>query len=349
MNVKVDENNTGSINFGVGYAQGQGVLLNGSITQANLFGSGKSASLNASTSAISKSVGLSFTDPYFAANGTSLGYDVYDTLYTPYTENLGPYSTQTIGAKARFGVPVSEYDKINFSAGFENNQVQLQNNYVPLRYIQFTQQYGSSVNALPVSVGWVRNTTDSMLWPTTGALFNEVADATLPGVGAQYYRFTSQNTWFIPITKDFVWKINGQAGVINAYGSSSIVPFYQNYYAGGINSIRGYYISSLGPKDTDGSPLGGTREVILSNEIMFPMPGIKEAKTVRLGVFYDMGSLWGGNAFDLSPQQSFRASYGIALNWISPLGPMKVSYAIPMFNQPNDSLEPFQFMIGTSF
>lgn len=348
MNVDVKETNTGSINFGVGYAQGQGLLLNGSISQANLFGSGKSASLSASTSSLNRSIGLSFTDPYFQINGTSLGYDIYDNDYTPNSIGISPYSTQAIGARVRMGVPVSEFDKISISAGFENNQINLDGNNVPLRFVQFTQQYGSSVNAIPVSVGWVRNTTDSTLWPTRGALFDERVDGTLPFVGAQYYRLTSNNTWYMPITDDFVWKTKATLGLINAYDNST-VPFYQNYYAGGISSIPGYYINSLGPKDTDGSYIGGTREVILDNEILFPMPGIKDDKSVRLSVFYDIGSLWGGNNFNLSPEQGVRASYGLGLTWLSPLGPIKLTYALPMFNQPNDYLQPFQFLIGTSF
>lgn len=349
VNIKVDETNTGSINFGVGYAQGQGLLLNGSISQSNLFGSGKSASLSASTSLLNQSISLSFTDPYYRPNGTSLGYDIYDNVYSPNQANISPYSTQTIGARIRMGVPVSEFDKINFSAGFENNQINLSSNNVPLRFIQFTNQYGNSVNAIPVSIGWVRNTTDSTLWPTTGAVYNQTADMTAPLVGAQYYRFTSQNTWFTPLgSADYVWRSNAQFGTINAYGGST-VPFYQNYFMGGINSLRGYYIGTVGPKDTDGSSLGGTNEVLWTNDILFPMPGIKEAHVVRLGVFYDIGSLWGGNSFNLTPQQSLRASYGVGLTWISPMGPIKVTYAFPMFNQPNDNLQPFQFQLGTSF
>jgi outer membrane protein insertion porin family len=349
MNVKVEENNTGSINFGIGYAQGQGILLNGSISQSNLFGSGKSVSINASTSLLNQSVGISFTDPYALANGTSLGYDIYDNGYSPNKSNISPYSTQTLGARVRTGVPVSEFDKINFSLGFENQQISTYGNNVPLRFIQFTDAYGDSVNAIPFSVAWIRNTTDNTLWPTTGALFSQIADIALPGLGAQYYRFTSQDTWFFPISTNFTWKTNAQLGFINPYGDNDMVPFYQNYYMGGINSVRGYYIGSMGPKDTDGTSLGGTRSIIFSNELLFPLPGIKEAKTVRLSLFLDTGALWGGNNFDLTPGQSFRASYGIGLNWISPLGPIKLSYALPLFNQANDQLEPFQFMLGSSF
>ena len=220
---------------------------------------------------------------------------------------------------------------------------------VPLRFLQFTGEFGNSVNAVPLSVGWVRNTTDSILWPTTGAAFDQTAYMTLPGVGAQFYKLTSQNTWFFPISKTFTWRTNAQLGFANPYGNTNFMPFYQNYYVGGINTVRGYYIGSLGPRDTDGSSLGGTREVIFSNELLFPMPGIKDNKSVRLSLFYDLGALWGGSNFNLTAEQSLRAGYGVGINWISPLGPIKLSYALPMFNKPNDNLQAFQFMLGSSF
>ncbi len=349
LNVNVEEKNSGNISFGVGYAQGQGVLLNISASQSNLFGSGKAGSLSASTSALNRSIALSFTDPYYKPNATSLGYDIYDNVYTPNLAGISPYSTQTIGARVRLGVPVSEFDKINFSTGFENNQINLSSSNVPLRFVQFTNQFGNSVNAVPVSVGWVRNTTDSSLWPTSGARYNQTADMTMPWVGVQYYRLTSQNTWFTTLgDSDYVWRSNAQFGTIDAYGGST-VPFYQNYFLGGINSIRGYFIGTIGPKDTDGSSLGGVNEVAWTNDILFPLPGIKDQRLVRLSVFYDMGSLWGGNSFGITPQQAFRGSYGVALNWISPYAPITISYALPMFNQANDNLQPFQFQLGSSF
>ncbi len=349
MTIKVVENNTGSINFGVGFAQGQGIILNGGITQSNLFGSGKSASINASTSALNQSISLSFTDPYYLINGTSLGYDIYDTNYTPNNIGISPYSTQTLGARVRTSIPVSEFDRINVSLGFENNQISINNNTAPLRFVQFTNQYGNSVNAVPLTVSWARNTTDSTLWPTTGATYSQSITATAPGIGAQYYKFDSIDAWYFPISDKLTWKTNGELGFVNSYGNDQMVPFYQNFMEGGPNSIRGYYIGSLGPKDTDGSSIGGTRWAFLSNNLMFPIPGVKDEHSVRASLFYDIGTLFGGNPFDLTAEQMVRASYGVGLLWISPMGPIQVSYAIPMFNQPSDNVQSFQFTLGSMF
>ena len=349
MDVKVAEKNTGSINFGVGYAQGQGIILNGGITQSNLFGSGKSASLSASTSQLNSSISLSFTDPYYLANGTSLGYDIYDSSFTPNLVGISPYSTQTLGARVRTSVPVSEFDRINLSLGVENNQISINSNTAPLRFVQFTNQYGNSVNAIPLTLSWARNTTDSTLWPTTGANYSQTITATAPEVGAQYYKLDSLDAWYFPMSENLTWKTNGELGYISAYGSNSIVPFYQNFIEGGPNSIRGYYIGSIGPKDTDGSSLGGTTWAMMSNNLLFPMPGVKDDKSVRLSVFYDIGTLFGGAPFALTPEQMVRASYGVGLVWISPMGPIQLSYAIPMFNQPNDNIQSFQFTLGSMF
>lgn len=348
MKIKVKEADTGGLNFGIGYTQGSGLMLNAAITQASIFGSGKSVSLSGSNNTLNQTYALSFTDPYFLANGTSLGYDLYSNNYTPNKASISPFSTEVLGAKARTAVPVSEFDKINFSLAFENNNITTYGNNVPTRFFQFLNQFGNTVNEIPLSISWVRNTTDSSLWPTKGAMFNETLDGTLPGVGAQYIRFTSENKWFIPITSDFTWKINGTIGIINAYGNSS-VPFYQNYFIGGPASLRGYYPGSIGPKDTDSSALGGTEEILVTNDVLLPIPGFKDNRTLRLDLYYDMGALWGGNNFNLSFQQSFRASYGVGLIWISPVGPMKVMYSWPLFNQPNDNIQNFQFIIGTSF
>ena len=349
MDLKVTETNTGSINFGVGYAQGQGIILNGGITQSNLFGSGKTVGLNASTSALNQSVSLSFTDPYYLTNGTSLGYDIYDNAYTPNNIGVSPYSTQTLGARVRTSVPVSDFDRINISLGFENNNVQIQSNTAPSRFFQFTNQYGNSVNAIPLTTSWARNSTDSALWPTQGANYSQSLTVTAPGVGAQYYKFDSIDAWYFPISKDFTWKTNGQLSFVSSYGDNQLVPFYQNYLEGGPNSIRGFYIGKLGPKDTDGSSLGGTRWLFLSNNLLFPLPGVKDQKSVRMSAFLDAGSLWGGSPFDLTPAQMFRASYGLGLLWISPMGPIQVSYAFPVNSQPNDQIQPFQFTLGTMF
>ena len=118
---------------------------------------------------------------------------------------------------------------------------------------------------------------------------------------------------------------------------------------GGINSLPGYYMNSLGPKDTDSTAFGGTRSATLTNDLLFPLPGFKDNHLVRMGLFFDMGTLWGGDRFAVTASQAFRASYGVCMTWFSPIVPLKFAYSFPLYNQPNDLSEPFQFMLGASF
>lgn len=349
LNLKVEEEKTASIRLGLGYTQGTGVSVYGALSENNLFGSGKALAFNANTSLLNQNMTLSFTDPYFLLNGTSLGYDLYYNNYTPNKANISPYSTQTLGFITRTGIPVSEYDTINFSAEYANNQINLNALNVPFRFIQFKSVYGGNVNEVPVSVSWKRDTTDSALWPTYGAKFEERFSISLPTIGPQYYQFTSKNSWYLSLTKNFTYKFNATLGIINPYGNTNFTPYYKNFYAGGITTLPGFYMGSLGPRDTDNSFMGGTREVLIENDILFPMPIIKDSKAVRLGIFFDMGSVWGGGNFNLTPEQMFRASVGIGAGWVSPLGVIRFSYAKPLFTQPNDILEPFQFTFGTNF
>lgn len=348
MDIHVKETNTGGISGGIGYAPSEGILLNASLSQANLFGSGKYASVDLSASKLTKSAAVSFTDPYYLINGTSLGYDAYYTLYQPDALNISPYNTTTIGGRVRLGVPVSEHDKLNFSVGVENNQVRLTGDNVPQRFHTLVSQLGNSIYTIPISLSWTRDTTDNRLWPTSGAKFNQMADMTAPFVGAQYYRFTTQNAWYTPLYKDFVLHNSLIFGLINSYGHTD-VPFYQNYYIGGISTLPGYYLGSVGPSDSDNAALGGTREALSINEILFPMPWLKDHRSVRLSVFLDGGALWGENHTSFNFKDSFRASYGIGVTWLSPFGPLRFSYALPLFNESGDNLQPFQFTMGRSF
>lgn len=349
LNLKVEEEKTASIRLGLGYTQGTGISVYGALSENNLFGSGKALAFNANTSLLNQNVTLSFTDPYFLLNGTSLGYDLYYNNYTPNKANISPYATQTLGFITKTGIPVSEYDSITFSAEYANNQISLNALNVPYRFIQFKSVYGGNVNEIPVSVSWKRDTTDNALWPTYGGKFEEKFSISIPGIGPQYYQLVSKNAWYLPLTKNLTYKFNATLGIINPYGNTTFTPYYKNFYAGGITTLPGFYMGSLGPRDTDNSFMGGTREILIENDLLFPMPIIKDSRAVRLGIFFDMGSVWGGGNFNLTPAQMFRASVGIGAGWISPLGVIRFSYAKPLFTQPNDILEPFQFTFGTNF
>lgn len=354
MNVSVNERPTGSISAGIGYVQDDGVQFSASLSQNNLFGSGKSASLSASTGSANKHVSLSFTDPYFTPDGVSLGYDAYWRIYDPNNIDSSRYKSETLGAAVRLGVPITEYDRVNFSLGVENTDLTLYDDS-PFRYRDFVDQYGNSNITFLGTVGWGRDKRDSAVWPTRGYLMRVNADMGLPGGDMEYYRLTHQQTWFFPVTKSLTLMLNGEIGYADGYGKTPELPFFQNFYVGGIGSVRGYENGSLGPKAPNDDYLGGSRKAILNAEVLFPMPGMKDNRSVRLSMFADAGSVWDGDKTnkyyneggDFSSE--LRYSTGVALTWISPMGPMKFIYAYPINDKPTDKLQRFQFQLGTVF
>lgn len=354
LNIVVNERPTGSVTAGIGYVQGDGVQFSAGMSQNNLFGSGKAASFSAATGDANKHIALSFTDPYFTPDGVSLGYDAYWRIYDPNNIDSSRYKSETLGAAVRLGVPITEYDRVNFSLGVENTKITLYPES-PFRYVDFVKRYGRTNMTFIGSIGWARDKRDSALWPTRGYSMRVDADMGLPGGDMEYYRLTHQQTWFFPVTKNLTFMINGEVGYAEGFGKTPQLPFFQNFYMGGIGSVRGFESGSLGPKAPNEDFLGGSRKAVLNAEVLFPMPGLKDNRSVRLSVFADAGSVWDGNKTkgyyhkggDFSGEM--RYSTGVALTWISPMGPMKFIYAYPLNNKPTDKLQRFQFQLGTVF
>lgn len=348
MNINLKERPTGSISAGIGFVQGQGLVFSGSVSQSNIFGSGKSLSAGISTGKVNKSASIAFNDPYFTVDGVSLGYNVYSRTYDAQEDNVSKYKTRTTGAAAKFGVPITEFDRINMSLGVEQTSITTFADS-PQRYLDFVSEHGKSANTLLSSISWGRDTRDSALWPTRGAVLRAGLDLGLPGLDLQYYRLSHQQTWYFPLSKAFTLMLNGEVGYADGYGKTSTLPFFQNFYMGGLGSVRGYENGSVGPKDTNGDFLGGTTKVVGNVELLFPFPGMRDNKSVRTSVFFDVGSLWDSNVSGSSPSEGLRYSSGAALTWLSPMGPMKFSYAVPLKKKEGDSRQAFQFQLGTVF
>ena len=361
LDVSMNERSTGSVDLALGYVQDDGVVLSAGIAQENLFGTGKSASLRLSNSSSSKAAALSFTDPYFTPDGVSLGYDVFYREYDAREAEVSNYKTTTMGAGIRMGVPVTEYDRVNFGFTPEWMELDLYEG-APARYQKFVDEHGDNNLTLKGNIGWGRNKTDSALWPTRGYIMRANLEAGLPGGDIQYYKLTHGQTWFFPLHRNLTLMLNGEVGYADGYGSTSELPFFHNFYGGGLGSVRGYQSSSLGPKeidsyDNDYDFLGGNKKVVANAELLFPMPGIKDQRSVRLSLFADAGSIWddnsykskGGQMYTSSFSEELRYSAGAAFTWLSPMGPLKFSYAYPLNKKDGDELQRFQFQLGTTF
>jgi outer membrane protein insertion porin family len=344
VNVSVKEKSTGNISVGAGFSDGEGVTLSAGITQANLFGSGNHVSTQINTSKVNQVYSLSYTNPYFTDDGVSRGFDVYRRNTDSSSTAVSQYSSKTLGGGVRFGVPIGEDESISYGLAFESTQLGLMAN-PPVRLTQYVNTFGASNRNLLGTIGWGRDSRDSAIYTTEGTVQHAFAEIALPVFDMRYYKLNYQHQWFHPVSSDFTLLLNGEAGVAGGYGGKPM-PFFKNFYAGGTGSVRGYDSNSLGPRDFDNQALGGTKRVVGNAELLMPVPGVKE-KSVRLSGFVDAGAVYGSG--DLPGSAGMRYSAGAAFTWISPVGPIKFSYAVPLNKQPVDKLQKFQFNLGSMF
>jgi len=348
ITVRVKEKPTGSILVGIGYSTADRVVLQASISQQNLFGTGNSLTLQASRGTLNKVYALSYTDPYFTVNGVSLGYDVYDRIYDPHSLLIQNYTSNTKGGGLRLGYPISETDRINFGLAVENTRLTLYSDS-PLLFQNYVNQFGVSSYALIASAGWARDGRDSAVWPTTGTIRRAGVEGSLPVLDVKYYKLGYQQTSYFSLTSKITLKLGGEYGYGNGYGGEPL-PFFKAYTAGGIGSVRGYYTNSLGPQDANGFPLGGSRKVLGSGELLFPFPGLGQDRTVRLGTFFDAGQVWNPTYGNGSlGYLHIRYSTGLTFSWVSPIGPLQLSLGYPLAKRSGDRLQHFQFNLGTVF
>jgi outer membrane protein insertion porin family len=351
IDVKVVERPTGNLLFGIGYSTAEKVILSGSISQSNLFGTGNAVSLQVNSGQINKVYALSFTNPYFTDEGVSLGWDIYKRdVDSTSLSGVSPYKTSTEGTGLRTGVPITEYDTINYGLAVEHTNVEIFSNSPP-QEVTFVQEFGNNTNALIATAGWSRDGRDSAIYTRSGLLQRLNFEVAVPPAELRYYRATYKADYWLPIGRENTLQLSGQIGYADGYGGLSL-PFYKNFYIGGIGSVRGYETASIGPKDSFGNALGGQSMLVANVEYYFPMPGLEKDKSVRLSVFTDAGMVSGTDG--PPPTSSFefsqtRYSVGLGLSWFSPVGPIKISVAKALNNKLEDRTQFFQFSLGTVF
>lgn len=342
VNMTVVERPTGNIMLGAGFGSGEGLILSGSVSQNNIFGSGKHVGVGVNTSKINTTYSLSYTDPYYTVDGVSRGFDIYLRTLDALNGGLGEYRTQTAGSAVRFGVPISEFEMISYGLGYENTKITTTANS-PLFYRDYVTLYGNTNDFVLGNLGWGRDTRDSLIYPTKGTQQRASIEVAMPGGSIKYYKSSYQYQQYFPLSRTYVLFLNGEFGGAAGYGGSPM-PFFKNFYLGGVSSLRGYRNFSIGPKDTNGDPRGGPVRLLGNAELLFPFPGLPNDKSVRLGTFFDAGMV--GQKLD---GNEMRYSTGVSLMWVSPAGPLKISIAAPLRTQPGDRTQPFQFTFGGAF
>ncbi len=347
VTVNVLEKPTGNLTLGLGFSSYEKLSLSFGIKQENVFGSGQYLGVQVNTSRINRQLVLSTIDPYFTADGISRALDLYHRSSRPLDGQGGDYGLKTTGTSIRFGVPFTEIDTVYFGAGYESLTIVPGFFALPVTYQNYANLFGFTSTATLLTVGWTRDSRDSALVPTKGRFQRVFGDVSLAG-DARYARTNYQIQQYIPLNKQFTVALNGELGWGKGLRNRPF-PIFKNFTSGGLGSVRGFQQGSLGPRGAPPNDLatGGPKKITLNAELIAPFPGTGNDRTLRMFAFVDAGNVFGENEkYNFS---EIRASYGVGVSWISPVGPLRFAIANPLRKKVGDRIERFQFQIGTSF
>ncbi len=346
VNFTVEENPSGNLLFGLGFSQSQGVIFNTSVTQDNFLGSGKQISFAFNNSDVNRRFILGYTNPYYTIDGVSRGFNVGYTETNASNANITVFDSKVINAGVSFGIPISEHNFFRTALDIEATEIDANSNSSN-EVNKFIADNGDSYNVLRWSSAFTYDTRNKAILPDRGTLHRIATEVAIPGGDLRYYKMDYRAQWFHSITENYTLLLKGEVGYGDAYGDTVELPFFENFYAGGPRTVRGYEENTLGPRDSLGRALGGDLKVVANAEVILPIPFFEDVSSVRITGFTDVGNIYGVNE-DFATDE-LRASFGVSGLWLSPFGVMTVSFAQPVNDQANDKTQPFQFTFGTSF
>ena len=366
----VEEQPSGSVGASIGYAQGYGMVLGANLSENNFLGTGKKVTVAVNRSTYQDSLNLSFSEPYFTVDGVNVGYSVF-ARETDYDKiNVSSFSTNSKGANVSWGYPVSEVERIGFGFGFENLEIR-SGNYSSREIRDFLEANGNNFDVFNLNLNWSKSTLNRGMFATRGASQRVALNLALPGSGLEYYKMTYKGQYLRGLTRSLTLKLRADLGLGESYGDTTQLPFFKNFYGGGFGSVRGFERNSLGPQDTpcaggDEScttssiysrpdPIGGNVQIEFGAEIIFPMPFIKDTRSMQSAFFLDVGNIFNTkcgetqiNCFKPDVGE-LRYSIGVGATWLSAMGPLTFSFAKPLNASDYDEIEMFQFSLGNQF
>ncbi len=359
VDYSIVEKASGNLSAGVGFSQVQGIVINANVSQDNVFGSGKRINLGFNNSDYLTSYQFGMFNPYFTSNGVSMGYNMGYTKRNAGQINIANYSTSVINAGMDFGIPLNEFDQFRFGIDAKHTDLST-TTFSSTQISEFIKEDGTSFLTISPTLNWTHDTLNKKVFPSQGGQQRLSGSITVPGSDLNYYKVSYKHQLYFPLAKDFIFRLQGEAAYGDGYGETQDLPFFENYFAGGTGSVRGFKNNTLGPRDSNFYPLGGASKIIGNAELFFPVPFLSETKSVRLGTFLDAGSL----SKNLSVNE-MRYSAGISGEWLSPFGALSVSAAVPLnadsteypytdFNDVSrtgrkDQKQLFQFNFGQNF
>lgn len=346
IQVTVEERPAGQFQTGFGYSQTSGLIFSGQIRQNNFLGSGKQVSAGVNVSDIYKTLSLSYLNPYYTEDGVSRGFNLSYSTYNQSSANISDYSTEQASLGVVFGIPVTEVDYFRFGANVDRTHINT-GPETPQDILDFLAENGSRYTTYRLTSDLVHDTRNSYFNPTAGNLQRIGVEFATPGSNVEYYKVHLQTENYWPLTDKYTFSLGGQLGYGDGYGKTTGLPFFENFYAGGPRSVRGYKDNTLGPRDQFNNPIGGSVKVVGSAELLFPVPFLGKVADSRMSWFVDFGQVYNGvDNFDLN---KLRYTTGIGATWQAPVGPITISVAYPLNDKPGDETETIQFVFGNLF
>ncbi|MGH8061761.1 MAG: outer membrane protein assembly factor BamA [Pseudoxanthomonas sp.] len=382
----VKETTSGSFVFGLGYSQLSGITTSIQLSQNNFLGSGNRVSVEAQRSDYLQRYSFSYVNPFFTDEGLSLGYNLWWREFDYSSFNTAQYSTTSAAAQGVLGLPITENDTVSLLFGVDTNEILTFAGSTPSSIIDYINAVGNrTFHAWRTELGWARDTRNDYFMPTAGTYQRISTEITLPGSTVEYYKLNYEFSKYWPLSPSLVLNTRAELGYGDSYGSDTTrkfcavqagddtvtkatsaacapgsvetgsitatgLPFFENFYAGGVRSVRGFRDNTLGPRSEviggyKGQPLGGALKTTGSLEMYFPK--LFDSKAARVSAFVDFGNVFAGTSdFDAA---ELRASAGISLLWRAPVGPISISYAMPLRTKDDDEIERLQFTFGGAF
>lgn len=347
VDINVTEKKLGQLQLGVGYGVPGGISFNGKISQDNVLGTGNNVSVAVGYSAAVQDVNVRFKDPYWTESGISRTYSLFWKETDAEEVDVSRYFFNSKGIDVQFGVPVTETDKVFFGIGIEQLELNTLDES-PQFIFDYLDEYGSEYLNFPLTIGWSRNSTNRAIFATAGHRQRLSLEVVTPGSDLQYYKVTYDHRWFIPITENSSFIVHGELGYGDGLEDTAELPFFKNFFAGGMNTVRAFRGNSLGYRDENDDPVGGNVKIVGNIDVVFPVPFYPEAESVRMWLYSDIGNVYNTYVEDVD-LDTLRSSAGIGLTWISPFGILKFAYGVPLREEENDRIENFQFTMGREF
>ncbi|MFQ5345356.1 MAG: outer membrane protein assembly factor BamA [Mariprofundus sp.] len=354
MKVDLTEKKSGSISGGIGFSQVEKVIFTAKVEERNFLGKGYQVNLNGTLGKVTQNVTTSLTDPFFMGYNLSATVNAFKTKADP--QRTINYQTDTLGGGVSFGVPLADY--LSYGIDYQLTKTRL-SKVPPTASILQRAQEGINVNGeLAQSIQW--DSRDLIMAPTSGHL--DVLRFGLSGLMWGSFHFAEailSSKWYIPFgeKKDVILNPSFLAGGIRGY-SGGDVPLWRRYSLGGIGSMRGFDALGVSVRDAAGESIGGNYQLQASVNLFFPLPYMQTSGFRGL-VFADAGTVWGSasatvGATTVNVHEPFslsrvRYAAGFGIEWLSPLGPIGLSWAYPIKKMPGDIEKTFEFALGTSF